>query len=168
MQPVSELATMQSAPAGAMVAVNAALQQTMRPAAVLHPVSLLLSQERAQESDGLWAAKQFGDFEPGDQRKLREATVQILGSVRASKEPELTVNGSVEIRQLRNMLKIAFTGLDLVDVKLSADDDASTLTTVTGTGASITNVKAKDKAAIEQPDLYWLVKQTYKAQYVHI
>jgi hypothetical protein len=104
---------------------------------------------------------------PQQQRKLREATVQILGSVRAAKEPELTVTGTVEIRQLRNMLKMAFIGLELVDAKLSADDDASTITTVTGTGASITNIKAKDKAAIEQPDLYWSVVYTYACIYMY-
>jgi hypothetical protein len=68
MQADDALASLQPAMVGAIVPSKATLQQTMQPAAVVHPVSLLLSQERAQESDGLWAAKQFGDFEPGDVR----------------------------------------------------------------------------------------------------
>jgi hypothetical protein len=57
----------------------------------------LLAQKRAEGADGLWAPKQYGDFEPGLPRNT-----------------DHFVQGSIEVRRLRLLNSICFIDLDLV------------------------------------------------------
>ncbi|KAG5181929.1 hypothetical protein JKP88DRAFT_245855 [Tribonema minus] len=93
------------------------------------------STKRAGEPDGLWVARQYGDFEPGDLRKLRAATAtrgntpaqagDVPLSPHQQPDKELIVTGSVEVRQLRSMLKLSFVNLALQSASTKSEANAA-------------------------------------------
>eukprot|EP00611_Tribonema_gayanum_P031419 TRINITY_DN9080_c0_g4_i2.p1 TRINITY_DN9080_c0_g4~~TRINITY_DN9080_c0_g4_i2.p1 ORF type:complete len:1210 (-),score=279.99 TRINITY_DN9080_c0_g4_i2:887-4516(-) len=119
----------------AILATNTPAEMYHEEQLVLPKLSSLLSQERAGEPDGLWVARQFGDFEPGDLRKLRAATAtrgntpaqagDVPLSPHQQPDKELIVTGSVEVRQLRSMLKLAFVNLALQSASKKSEANAA-------------------------------------------